>query len=174
SQHIITDYTPNQNTKIEIDIMPTTVATPMAFFCARDSMTTNTFTMFLLSGVFRADYNTKQNNITNATALTRYKISMQAGKVSINDDDYTIQSTSFTAGSPLRLLASHQTYSGGNYASLGNFAQAKMYSCKIYESGVLVRDFIPVFNTTTNKAGLFDKVTKQFFGNVGTGDFAFA
>ena len=46
-------------------------------------------------------------------------------------------------------------------------AKCKMYSCKIYESGVLVRDFIPV---RKNGAGcLYDKVSGQLFENQGTG-----
>ncbi len=179
TQHIFTDYTPNQNTKIEIDVAPTSVASNAAFFCARNSMTTNSFTLFLLSGQFRADYTSTQNSLydgsipVKAVAGSRYKISMQAGKITLNDKDYELPNTSFTAGSPLRLFASHQTYSDGNASSLGNFAQTKMYSCKIYESGLLVRNFIPVVRKSDSKAGLYDMVNRVFYENQGTGNFNF-
>ena len=55
---------------------------------------------------------------------------------------------------------------GGNY----NKASMKLYSCKIYDNGTLVRDFIPI-KTTTNAYGLWDKVTKAFYPNAGTGAF---
>ena len=55
---------------------------------------------------------------------------------------------------------------GGNY----NKASMKLYSCKIYDNGTLVRDFIPV-KTTTNIYGLWDKVNKVFYKNAGTGTF---
>ena len=45
----------------------------------------------------------------------------------------------------------------------------KLYYCKIYDHGVLVRDFIPVvFN---NKGCLYDKVSQCLFPNAGTGTF---
>ena len=46
----------------------------------------------------------------------------------------------------------------------------KIYSCKIYDNGVLVRDFIPIKDDTGHGA-LYDKVTQQIFYNSGTGDF---
>ena len=50
-------------------------------------------------------------------------------------------------------------------------ASAKIYSCKIYDNNnTLVRDFIPI-KTTTNIYGLWDKVNKVFYSNVGTGTF---
>ena len=45
----------------------------------------------------------------------------------------------------------------------------KIYSGKIYEDGVLVRDFIPV--EYNNIGYLYDKVSGQFFANQGTGKF---
>ena len=45
----------------------------------------------------------------------------------------------------------------------------KIMSCKIKQSNVLVRDFIPVRVGTTGY--MYDKVSKQLFGNAGTGSF---
>lgn len=45
----------------------------------------------------------------------------------------------------------------------------RMYSFKIYQNGVLVRDFIPVRKGTTGY--LYDRVSGKLFGNAGTGDF---
>lgn len=47
----------------------------------------------------------------------------------------------------------------------------KLYYLKILVDGNLVRSFVPVFDTTTGKYGLYDLVGKQFYGNAGTGDF---
>lgn len=38
-------------------------------------------------------------------------------------------------------------------------------------SNKLVRNFVPVLNKNTNKYGLYDKVSRAFFGNLGQGDF---
>ena len=49
----------------------------------------------------------------------------------------------------------------------------KIYSCKIWDNGVLVRDFIPVRVGSGNAAVgyMYDRVTGQLFGNAGTGAF---
>lgn len=51
-------------------------------------------------------------------------------------------------------------------------ASSKLYGCKLYVDGTLVRDFVPAkdFNGVIC---LYDKVTKQFFYNAGTGDFLY-
>ena len=45
-----------------------------------------------------------------------------------------------------------------------------MYSAKIYIDNNLVRDYVPCVSPS-GKVGLYDKVTKRFYGNNGTGNF---
>ena len=47
----------------------------------------------------------------------------------------------------------------------------KIYGCKFYQDGVLIRDFIPCYNKTINKIGLYDLVESKFYTNAGTGEF---
>lgn len=45
----------------------------------------------------------------------------------------------------------------------------RWHGCQIWSDGTtLSADFVPVFDTVENVAGLYDKVRKQFFGNDGT------
>lgn len=46
----------------------------------------------------------------------------------------------------------------------------KVYSCQIYKSGTLVRDFVPCTNPS-GVAGLYDLVGGAFYANAGTGTF---
>lgn len=55
--------------------------------------------------------------------------------------------------------------------SLNYKYRGKIYYFKFYENNELVRDYIPVYNTITNSAGLYDKVEGKFYGNSGTGTF---
>ena len=48
-----------------------------------------------------------------------------------------------------------------------NVANTKIYAIKIWENNVLVRDMIPV--RVGNVGYMYDKVSKQLFGNAGTG-----
>ena len=54
-------------------------------------------------------------------------------------------------------------------AGKGEFTTGKLYFVKITIDGVLKRDLIPVRVGTTGY--MYDMVSKQLFGNAGTGDF---
>ena len=54
--------------------------------------------------------------------------------------------------------------------NLNQAAAARLYYCKIYDNGMLVRDFIPCKNAS-GVAGLWDDVNSQFYQNAGTGSF---
>lgn len=49
----------------------------------------------------------------------------------------------------------------------------RIYECKLYESGTLVKDFIPVLDEH-NVPCMYDKVAKQFYYNLGTGTFSYS
>lgn len=49
----------------------------------------------------------------------------------------------------------------------------KMYGCKIYENGVLIKDYVPVLDQN-DVACLYDRVNKEFIYNSGTGDFSYS
>lgn len=46
----------------------------------------------------------------------------------------------------------------------------KLYDCKIYDNGTLVRDFVPC-KDSSGVYGLYDMVSAKFYGNAGTGAF---
>lgn len=57
-----------------------------------------------------------------------------------------------------------------NYASTPDFyATAKIKNCQFYQNDILVRDFVPV--RIGNIGYMYDKVNKQLFGNIGSGQF---
>ena len=49
------------------------------------------------------------------------------------------------------------------------FCKLKLYYCKLWNRGELVRDYIPVIKDGVGY--LYDKVSKRMFGNDGTGNF---
>ena len=55
------------------------------------------------------------------------------------------------------------------------FSKARVYYCKIWDIGILVRDFVPVLSPETSQyAGqpcMFDKVSQKLFCNAGSGTF---
>lgn len=55
---------------------------------------------------------------------------------------------------------------------VSNYVSAKLYACQMYNyNGELLRDYIPCFSATDGKFGLYDRVSKTFFGSETTIDF---
>ena len=50
-------------------------------------------------------------------------------------------------------------------------SQAKLYSCKMWDNDILVRDFIPAKRLSDNAIGLYDQANDVFYTNSGTGQF---
>lgn len=73
-------------------------------------------------------------------------------------------SSSINTGQSLYLFANNVQ---GN---LADYSSITLYSCQIYDNGILVRDFVPCKNPS-NAVGLYDLVSGQFYGNSGTGSF---
>ena len=63
-------------------------------------------------------------------------------------------------------------YSIEDWADSVNEISARMYSCQMYdESGKLLRDYVPCFSAADGKFGLYDSVSKTFFGSETSADF---
>ena len=55
--------------------------------------------------------------------------------------------------------------------STGYYAKTKIYSFKMWKSGILTRNMTPVVRNSDNKPGLYDEVNDVFYTNSGTGEF---
>lgn len=74
--------------------------------------------------------------------------------------------TSNVSGQTLYMFATH---SG---STIDRQANTKIYYLKIKNGDTLVRDFIPVLGWD-GKGYMYDRVSRQLFGNAGTGDFSY-
>lgn len=50
----------------------------------------------------------------------------------------------------------------------------RIYSCKMWIDGVIIRDFIPCVRDSDDAAGMYDVVNDVFYANAGAGSFAYA
>lgn len=82
-------------------------------------------------------------------------------------DGYKTVSASFSGS--LSTLSMYLFARHRHDTTVGNSATAKIGKVRMTVDGVLVRDFIPV---RVGQVGyMYDKVSKQLFGNSGTGSF---
>lgn len=64
-------------------------------------------------------------------------------------------------------------FARNNYWSVWSCSSFRLYSCEIYQSNILVRDFIPVVRKADNKPWLYDLVNNIFYTNAGTWEFTY-
>ena len=75
------------------------------------------------------------------------------------------------------LFANHNSgkgaVTGGTPNMVGNqiVRKMKVYSFKMYDNNILVRDFVPVVRSRDGVAGMYDMVGHKFYTNAGSGSF---
>ncbi len=152
--------------KIEFIGYPTT-SNYAKWFEARTGADYKSFRV--IKGVSESMTNVNNNTNDNYTmrtnfvpqANTIYDITLSFGAVVINNTTYTLYTNTngYENTSPFLI--------GDNSAQRG--INENVYYFKAYKGGVLMLDLIPV--RKGNVGYLYDKVSKQIFGNAGTGDF---
>ena len=78
-----------------------------------------------------------------------------------NSDTYTTSVGGYYINEPLTIFSDY--YNRSAHGSMSYFNKNSLYSFKIYENDVLVRDFKPC--TYNGVAGLWDEVESKFYGN---------
>lgn len=127
--------------------------------------TTNRFGIisFGASALFGAFYGT--NSVTGkAVDQTPHEFSIGPDGFTMDEKTVSVQQTNFSCSYPIILFG----FNNGANGIVG--AEEKVYSCKIYSDGQLVRDFIPCINPD-GIIGLYDKENAIFYQNSGNGNF---
>lgn len=121
------------------------------------------------TGYFRIGYGTELQASNEIVAInTKYifenKIENNQYKTYLNGVNIiSINTQTFNNGLNLYLFCNNSNL------SIQNYAFVKLYSCKIYDKGTLIRDFVPCYRKSDNVIGLYDIVNGVFYTNVGTG-----
>lgn len=122
-------------------------------------------------------YSMYGSNGSTSSAYTNPTVSITPDQV------YTIRTTNqtltldgvTTVGNPNPIAFTPVTqsmylFAGRNSGSMWRRVRATLYSLKLTVGGEVVRDFLPALNPE-GVPGLYDRVTKTFFTNIGSGTF---
>lgn len=164
TQYIDTGIKASKNLKVEADI---DVSAASGWVMILGDYTSGSyFSWWRQNTTMHAYYGSNNKTLAELTGKRKY-ISNNTNNIwSIDTSKITVTPNSSDFSKDGNNLYLFSVNNGGNY----NKASMKLYSCKIYDNGTLVRDFIPI-KTTTNIYGLWDKVNKVFYPNAGTGTF---
>lgn len=168
TQYIDTGYIPNQDTRIICDVQITDTAT-QHLFGARASANAGAFFVPCISATtIRADYGSQKNTHTVGSVLDRMTIDIGKTSCTIGGTSTTFTAETFSANASITLFASN---TGGTVVVDTYKAKMKLFSCRIYDNGTLVRDFIPCLRDSDSRVGLYDMQNGVFYTNNGTGEF---
>lgn len=167
TQYINTDFIPNSKTRIVMDAYRSNASAADHFFGVRTgSQSKNGFAFYIYNSNWRSGYGNEVLGSSNPSS-GRYLIDKNKNLVDINNGSISITNTeqTFTCEGPAYLFAMNSVGSNPGY---GTF---RLYSCKIYDDGILVRDFIPVKRLSDKVVCLYDKRDGKFYTNSGSGSF---
>ncbi len=111
---------------------------------------------------YRSDYRGGKLTLSNSVSITDGIITIDKNTKVLNMSNSHLTWTNnvtatFTSSYDVYLFAYNTANTAGQYTS-----GAKMYSCQMYESGTLVRSFVPCKNVS-GAVGMYDVVGKKFY-----------
>ena len=168
TQYIDTNYILTSNSKVEIKFEMTEKES-MCIFGSRTSATSNNFDIFCdmyYNGIVVDFYDYTKNRLTvEQTKDEVITVTQSKEKATVNETSKN--NTYFDFKTP---TSAYIFYIANNQPYPDKYAKMKLYSCKIWENDVLVRDFIPVVDEK-GVVCLYDMVENKYYYNQGTGEF---
>lgn len=169
TQYIDTGVKPTSGIDVEIDFQLNMTNGWACVFGGRDSSSnSNAVALWLNDTSTFAFYRNVVNSTFPSTISTsaRHHFKCTGNTANIDGNTVSVTDSTFTGTNSIYLFAVNDA--GSTY----RFSKCKLYSCKIYDNGTLIRDYVPCLNAE-GVAGLYDLVERKFYGNSGTGEFRY-
>lgn len=165
TQYIDTGIKASKNLKVEADIDVSVVSGWVMIL--GDYTSGSYFSWWRQNTTMHAYYGSNNKTLAELTGKRKY-ISNNTNNIwSIDTSKITVTPNSSDFSKDGNNLYLFSVNNGSNY----NKASMKLYSCKIYDNGTLVRDFIPAKRISDSKCGLWDKVNFKFYTDENGGNF---
>ena len=164
TQYFDTGFVPDNNTRVIVDIELLEDNNNATLFGARSSATSNNYAVMWTNKVLRSDYNNAYTQKWNVEKTKRRVIDKNKETTTIDGVSQSYVNASFRAPGTMMLLALN------NNGNVKWQTAAKLYSCKVYDNGLIIRDYWPCYDPD-GVACLYDKVEKKYYYNAGSGEF---
>lgn len=165
TQYIDTGIKASKNLKVEADI---DVSAASGWVMILGDYTSGSyFSWWRQNTTMYAYYGSNNKTLAELTGKRKY-ISNNTNNIwSIDTSKITVTPNSSDFSKDGNNLYLFSVNNGGNY----NKASMKLYSCKIYDNGTLVRDFIPAKRVSDGMCGLWDKANYKFYTDINGNNF---
>ncbi|MBQ9657938.1 MAG: hypothetical protein IJV31_04120, partial [Clostridia bacterium] len=167
-QLIDLDIIPKKDLNIEITMTPIE-KTPNIYIGAAYSDQTD-YRFFYTGNTLYFDIANQRLSVNqDETSILDQKITFNLGNYYIKKDNVQIATKTAVTKEPDQSKSIYVF--GGYFTSFKRGAKMKVYSLKIWDNNMLVRDMIPCYRKSDGEVGMYDIVTDTFFENKGTGTF---
>lgn len=163
------------NSEIELCFSFDVIQQNCSIFGSRLSGTSNNFEIASQNPNFPiyldfGNFQTSRASYNNAVINTKYICTISKSLRAIYDKNHRLLASNTTLISQGNVTPSKALifYTAGGYSA--NKLKGKVYYCKVWENGVLIRNMIPCKNPS-NVAGMYDTVNGVFYTNAGAGTF---
>lgn len=180
TQYIDTNYYATPNTKIEVEYKLTNLNLSYPIFGNSNEELDGlalSFSNYSTSNIYRVfcgdDFPTLQNiRLASDTSKHTYILDLKNGKIQIDTNVYDMLSESVNPRTNNSinsiLINAIRDFDG---VVEGIKSRGNLYSAKIYENNVLVKNMVPTIRRVDNSIGMYDLITNTFYNNQGTGNF---
>ena len=173
TQYINTNFKPKTTSRIQMRALPTkTISSYTAFFgCRTDSSPTanDSFSFAATTATtIRSDYFGTNQSATVSTILSDTIIDKKQNILTAYGQTINNKAKTSEQNSTNNLTIFALNTASKNEISY--YISMKLYYCKIWDNGSLVRNLIPAKNSS-GTLGLYDAVNNVFYTNAGTGIF---
>lgn len=174
NQYIDTGVVLTECSEVEISFM-SSVFVQQCIFGSRSSASQSNysilFNLFATSKSIICDFDNYQNNrlLYTADLCVRNICKLSKSRLLVNDTTQKVSAyNAFSTPTSAYIFDM-----GGNIPSGYKKLYGNIYYCKILSNGMAQRNFIPCYRKSDDEVGMYDTVTKQFFGNKGSGSFTY-
>lgn len=162
TQYIDTGFKPNQNTRVVFSGHNLSSSSGWTFG-AWNSSSSNQYAFSCLN-TYSFRYGSTNASLTTVP-VGALEVDFNKNSYSMNGTTGTMSSQSFACSYNMFLFAINAAGS----VSSGKFT-GRMYTCKIYDNGTLVRNYIPAYRYD-GSYGLYDKVNTKFYASASGTNF---
>lgn len=162
TQYIDTGFKPNQDTKVVLDFYSSGASSYKCICGARIKNGNDCFAFWIKDDIAHPQIADNLYNKYSFNISTKQRIIYIIDKnvATFGTSSVTMDFSTFQSQYNLYLFNCNQA---GTAAS-DYFVKGKLYSCRIYDNGTLVRDYTPVMNSG-GVYGLYDKVNGVFYSS---------
>lgn len=169
--YINTNYCPNSNTILKLKYSySATTQTPIFVRYNIDSNTTCAFGLYISANSSNGNvyyYGVEPDKMYKKTGLSTSTIidaTLDINKIIVNDVESSITRSEFNIPIPIYIFRGNINNVVSNTSD-----DIRIYSCVIIENNEIIMDLIPVVKDGIGY--MFDRISKQLFGNMGDGSF---